>query len=228
MSIRFDKPTTETVDLAFDMLGISRQLRFVKMRFLEPAFYKLEPVMDYDATLSVDGEELPSDEIFFAGIFDDAELTVLSRMVEEPILALLMDGESSTSAMTNVQIVPGETVTLYITEVDEEGNPVSEDPDFVYEVTVDQDSVSIDMDHQAATVTIINQEKPEPTPTPEPTETPEPTATPTPAPTATVTNAPASPGARTGDATDTAGYLAMLLLAGMVLLTSGLLRKRKE
>ena len=58
MSVRFDKPSTEATDLAFDMLGISRQLLFVKMRFLEPAFYKLEPEVDMDTTLAVDGEKL--------------------------------------------------------------------------------------------------------------------------------------------------------------------------
>ena len=149
------------------------------------------------------------------GFFDDPELTKLSEVVEYPILGLEMDGSSTISNSTKVQVAPGKTYTIYVAEVDEDGNPVSSDPAFAYTVTADKDSVTITEESLKATVTITNKEKPQATNTPTPTIT------------ATVTPTPPT-SASTGDDTDFGGYLAMLGLAMAAMMTAVLYRRRRE
>ena len=110
--------------------------------------------------LGADGEAKDSDEVFYAGIFDDPEYTTLSERVEYNLLELDMSGGSETSMSTNVQIESLDSVTtLYVTEVDEDGNPVKGAPGFAYEVSVDKTEVNIDPKHTKAEVTITNKEK---------------------------------------------------------------------
>ena len=156
-----------------------------------------------------------TDETFYVGFFDDPELTQLSEVVEYPILGLEMDGSSTISNSTKVQVAPGKTYTIYVAEVDEDGNPVSSDPAFAYTVTADKDSVTITEESLKATVTITNKEKPQATNTPTPTIT------------ATVTPTPPT-SASTGDDTDFGGYLAMLGLAMAAMMTAVLYRRRRE
>ena len=110
--------------------------------------------------LGADGEAKDSDEVFYAGIFDDPEYTTLSERVEYNLLELDMSGGSETSMSTNVQIESLDSVTtLYVTEVDEDGNPVKGAPGFAYEVSADKTEVNIDPKHTKAEVTITNKEK---------------------------------------------------------------------
>ena len=156
-----------------------------------------------------------TDETFYVGFFDDPELTQLSEVVEYPILGLEMDGSSTISNSTKVQVAPGKNYTIYVAEVDEDGNPVSSDPAFAYTVTADKNSVTITEESLKATVTITNKEKPQATNTPTPTIT------------ATVTPTPPT-SASTGDDTDSGGYLAMLGLAMAAMMTAVLYRRRRE
>ncbi|MFR7718370.1 MAG: Cna B-type domain-containing protein, partial [Lachnospiraceae bacterium] len=99
--------------------------------------------------LGADGEAKDSDEVFYAGIFDDPEYTTLSERVEYNLLELDMSGGSETSMSTNVQIESLDSVTtLYVTEVDEDGNPVKGAPGFAYEVSADKTEVNIDPKQQ--------------------------------------------------------------------------------
>ena len=110
--------------------------------------------------LGADGEAKDSDEVFYAGIFDDPEYTTLSERVEYNLLELDMSGGSETSMSTNVQIKSLDSVTtLYVTEADEDGNPVKGAPGFAYEVSADKTEVNIDPKHTKAEVTITNKEK---------------------------------------------------------------------
>ena len=111
--------------------------------------------------LNADGSEKNSDEVFYAGIFSDASYTTLSDKVEYNILELNMAGGSVASAMTAVALDSVDaSETLYVTEVDANGNPVSGAAGFQYEVTVDQTTVTLDPQHKAVAVTITNKEIP--------------------------------------------------------------------
>ena len=110
---------------------------------------------------------------------------------------------------TNVQVAAGKSYTIYVAEVDEDGNPVSCDPSFAYTVTTDKDSVTITEESLKANVTITNKEKTKVINTPTPTITP-----------------PTS--AHNGDNIDFGGYMAMLGLAMAAMMTAVLYRRRRE
>ena len=174
-------------------------------------FYKEGELTVTKKVLTAAGESKKTDEIFYAGIFEDAELTKLSTVVRDPILVLDTEGEDTATASTRVQVAVNGSYTLYIVEVDEEGNPVTKDPAFKYEASYDKDSVTITEESLIGEVTITNKEKVVVTPTP----------------TGTVTPTPGKPGAPTGDNTDMAKYLAMLALAGIVFMVIAFRRRRR-
>ena len=53
----------------------------------------------------------------------------------------------------------GKSYTIYVAEVEEDGNPVSSDPSFAYPMTADKDSVTITEESLKANVTITNKGK---------------------------------------------------------------------
>ncbi len=122
-------------------------------------FYKQGWLTVTKRLLGSDGGNLESDKVFYAGIFDDASYTKLSEQVSQNIVPLELKGNSSVSAEVEV-VVPadGTSTTVYVTEVDEDGTPVSEVQGFAYEVSVDRTKVTMDEDHSEVTVTITNKE----------------------------------------------------------------------
>jgi pilin isopeptide linkage protein len=175
--------------------------------------------------LGADGEAATSDETFYAGIFDDASFETLSNSVAQNIVPLSLGGASEVSVTVPVVMPESGEITIYVTEVDENGTPVADSDDFGYEVTLSQTEVTLTKAKYAGEVTITNLEKAEPEPkdakTGEETETE--TETETNAVAETETNATtttatekAAESVKTGD--DTPMELYVLLLAGSAVL----------
>ena len=133
-------------------------------------FYKIATLNVTKKLLGADGNALESDEIFYAGIFDDKECTTLSTRTEKNILTLDLAGGSTVSESTQAVVIPDESFTLYVAETDAEGNLVGGTDGFRYAVTVENGNVLFDENNLNAEVTIINQEQPEATPTVTPEE----------------------------------------------------------
>ena len=180
-------------------------------------FYKIATLNVTKKLLGADGNALESDEIFYAGIFDDKECTTLSTRTEKNILTLDLAGGSTVSESTQAVVIPDESFTLYVAETDAEGNLVGGTDGFRYAVTVENGNVLFDENNLNAEVTIINQEQPEATPT----VTPEETITPTPTPGTTT-------GVKTGDDTPIGFYMALLFVAALAIEETTRRRRKKE
>ena len=180
-------------------------------------FYKITTLNVTKKLLGADGNALESDEIFYAGIFDDKECTTLSTRTEKNILTLDLAGGSTVSESTQAVVIPDESFTLYVAETDAEGNLVGGTDGFRYAVTVENGNVLFDENNLNAEVTIINQEQPEATPT----VTPEETITPTPTP-------GTSTGVKTGDDTPIGFYMALLFVAALAIEETTRRRRKKE
>ena len=176
-------------------------------------FYRIANLNVTKKLLGADGNALESDGVFYAGIFEDKECTILSTRTEKNILTLDLAGGSTVSESTQAVVMPGESFNLYVAETDAEGNPVADMESFKYEVTVEDGNVYFDENNLNAEVTITNQEQPEATPT----VTPE--ATPTPG---------SSTGVKTGDDTPIGFYMAMLFLAALAIEETTRRRRKKE
>ena len=180
-------------------------------------FYKIATLNVTKKLLGADGNALESDEIFYAGIFDDKECTTLSTRTEKNILTLDLAGGSTVSESTQAVVIPDESFTLYVAETDAEGNLVDGTDGFRYAVTIENGNVLFDENNLNAEVTIINQEQPEATPT----VTPEETITPTPTP-------GTSTGVKTGDDTPIGFYMALLFVAALAIEETTRRRRKKE
>ena len=180
-------------------------------------FYKIATLNVTKKLLGADGNALESDEIFYAGIFDDKECTTLSTRTEKNILTLDLAGGSTVSESTQAVVIPDESFTLYVAETDAEGNLVGGTDGFRYAVTVENGNVLFDENNLNAEVTIINQEQPEATPT----VTPEETITPTPTP-------GTSTGVKTGDDTPIGFYMALFFVAALAIEETTRRRRKKE
>ena len=180
-------------------------------------FYKIATLNVTKKLLGAEGNALESDEIFYAGIFDDKECTTLSTRTEKNILTLDLAGGSTVSESTQAVVIPDESFTLYVAETDAEGNLVGGTDGFRYAVTVENGNVLFDENNLNAEVTIINQEQPEATPT----VTPEETITPTPTPGTTT-------GVKTGDDTPIGFYMALLFVAALAIEETTRRRRKKE
>lgn len=122
-------------------------------------YYKEGKLTVTKKLLGANGSEKSSNGVFYAGIFADKEYTQLSDLAEENIVKLDLNGNSSVSKTVKIALHPEETTTLYVTEVDENGKPVSDADGFKYVVTVDGSEVTMDSDHKTATVVITNREE---------------------------------------------------------------------
>ena len=180
-------------------------------------FYKIATLNVTKKLLGADGNALESDEIFYAGIFDDKECTTLSTRTEKNILTLDLAGGSTVSESTQAVVIPDEAFTLYVAETDAEGNLVGGTDGFRYAVTVENGNVLFDENNLNAEVTIINQKQPEATPT----VTPEETITPTPTP-------GTSTGVKTGDDTPIGFYMALFFVAALAIEETTRRRRKKE
>jgi pilin isopeptide linkage protein len=182
--------------------------------------------------LDSDGSEKNSNEVFYAGIFDDPEFKTLTKHTQTPIVALNLAGQSSVSKTIQIEFDPGDSYQLYVTEVNEKGEPVSGDNTFGYDVFVEYDSdeefVTVSEEHRSAEVTITNTENPVDTPTSEVSPTAAPTATPTVTvtPGDTISSGDGTP--RTGDTSNAELWLVVLMLAGICLVGVIVYRKKAE
>lgn len=141
--------------------------------FPPDGFYKQGQLTITKKVLGADGGTRNSNEVFYAGIFDDAAHTQLSQQVEQNIIKLDMDGGYEVSEIINVGLAQsGAKVTLYVTETDSNGKPIAGSEGFGYKVTVSADSVTFDETNMTAEVVITNQEESTVTETPTPTPTP--------------------------------------------------------
>ncbi len=213
------------------------ELRNVFYNGLPPGFY-ISGDITVTKVVLMGGEECPSDDVFYAGIFEDPELTQLYGGV----LEIPMNGGSVASAvMTDIFI--GEDadsqVTYYVTETDEYGNPL--DPDAVQEFTftVDGGEVTLSASAPSAQVVITNHltEIETEYETSYETETYEQTEPQTPA-SPSSPSSPSNPGTptgttesskpvKTGDDTPIRAYI-ILLAAAAILFGAGTIAKRKR
>ncbi|MCD7954960.1 MAG: hypothetical protein LUG93_04235, partial [Lachnospiraceae bacterium] len=200
-------------------------------------FYKEGVLTITKELLGADGTALASNETFYAGIFSDSSYTTLATNVSENIVALSLAGDSEVSVEVGVSIGSGETVTLYVTETDEDGNPVEDAEGFAYTVTytVNEDvseagpEVTLDESNTTASVTITNQEIEEIEEEEEEEESEEETETESETETETETESETSTttAVQTGDETPLLPYAVAMLLAVMVLLAGLIERKRR-
>ena len=172
-----------------------------------------------------DGEELDSDETFYAGIFKDAEYTQLADNVSQNIVPLALNGKASVSQTVEVTVpVGGEEVTLYIAEVNKDGVPVDQVEDFAYTSEVENAVVTLSETSEDAETVIDNTStKDEPTITPEPTEPLKKPETPQ-EPDTTGTQ---KKGVKTGDDTPI-GQFGFLLMCSVACVTLIIGKRKKE
>jgi hypothetical protein len=111
---------------------------------------------------AADGEAMESDETFYAGVFDDPSFETLSGSVYQNIVPISLEGASEASVTIPVVMPASGEITLYVTEVDETGTPVTELEDFGYEVTLSETEVTLTKALYSCKVVIENREIPEP------------------------------------------------------------------
>ena len=194
--------------------------------------------------LKANGKAQKSDKVFYAGVFEDEDLTTLTTKLEKPVIKLDLAGNSQASETVKMVLEEGESFKLYIAETDKNGTPVDNLEKFAYDYTIENGNVSFDKDNTVGEVTIINKPRPKVTPTVTPTVTPE--ATPTETPSVTPTDTPqstptvtpegnatptpvptTSTGVKTGDDTPIGFYL-LLLLAAAITVEETVRRRRKK
>jgi hypothetical protein len=126
-------------------------------------FYREGQVVVTKKLVDADGNAEESYETFYAGVFADPEFTTLSDEVLSNVIPLQMNGASETNGIFRTVLADNVTIDLYVTEVDENGVPVSQDEDFAYEVAVEGSAVSLNEVNAIAQTMITNQELPEET-----------------------------------------------------------------
>ena len=186
-------------------------------------FYYVHKIKITKNVVDADGNAKNSNATFYAGIFTDADFTTLATNVSQNIVPLEMAGGSETSAEVELSILKTESATIYITEVDAEGNPVDYDENFAYDVSIDNEEITLDAENQNATVTIVNAEIEPEQVTPTPTQD-ENDATPTPAPEDKGTQ---KKGVKTGDDTPI-GQFGFLLMCSVACVTLIIGKRKKE
>ena len=157
----------------------------------------------------------------------------MAANVSQNIVPLEMAGGSETSVEVELSILKTESATLYIAEVDAEGNLVDDDENFAYDVSVDSEEITLNAENQNAAVTIVNTEiEPEqvtPTPTQEDDTTPAPAQEDDTAPApASEGNGTQKTGVKTGDDTpiNQFGFLLICSVACIALIIGK--RKREK
>ena len=123
-------------------------------------YYKQGKITITKKLLGADGNAKKSNNVFYAGIFDDADHTQLSTQVQQNIVKLDLAGGSEVSQVIKVGLDENKAVTLYVTETDSNGKPIAGTSGFAYKVSVDGSTVTIDEANENASVTITNTENP--------------------------------------------------------------------
>ena len=204
--------------------GTAAQFQFDNQFLLLPDEYYIVKTITINKTVvKKNGEDLKSDETFYAGIFKDEDCTQLADGVSQNIVPLIMNGESTATAKTEVTVpVGGEEIKLYVTEVTADGTPVALNDTFEYDVEINDGFVTLSETSEDATVLIINtSRKEEPEPTAEPTQAPQ--ITQQPEDRAVTTN-----GVKTGDDSPLTQLAFMLFAASAAILLIIFLKKKDE
>jgi hypothetical protein len=186
-------------------------------------FYREGELVITKKLVDADGNATGTTETFYAGIFADPGFTVLSDQVSTNILGLQLNGTSEASGTVKVALTEDGTTQLYVTEVDANGTPVSQDSSFAYEVTVTGSDVSLNTENTSATVTIINQMQAE-----EETETEESSEKKTEQTNGTTGNQTSTTSPKTGDTTPIVQYLLLLVIAAAALVIIRIKRKQRQ
>jgi len=108
--------------------------------------------------LGADGKAKKVQDIFFAGVYTDANCRTLLKDEDgnDVIVPLVLTNESSTSTTITLPLGEnGENVTYYVKEVDENGNDVKGAKEFKYEVSIDNEEVTVSK--EGAEVNITNK-----------------------------------------------------------------------
>ena len=148
-------------------------------------------------------------DTFYFALFTDKELTKVFS--DAGIQELELDNESQGS-VTFENLPYG---TYYLAETDEDGMPV--DSDFDYTVAIDKSQVTLTADDHEAVVKVTNKKTPD-TETETESETESETT-----PTKKTTNTP-----KTGDDTNIAFYLTLMMMAALVGTGYGIRRRKKK
>jgi hypothetical protein len=191
-------------------------------------FYREGELTITKKLVNANGEAQTASDTFYAGIFADPQFTTLSDQVSTNILALQLGGASEVSGTVAVVLPENETIHLYVTEVDANGTPVSQNPDFAYEVTVDGSAVSLDEQNTSAAVTITNQLEPtDAESTPEKNKDGTTSETNASSGTTSQTGSTTT-AAKTGDETPIEFYFLLFAVSAIVLLTVEVRRRRRK
>lgn len=184
-------------------------------------FYKEGKLTVTKKLLGADGNAKNSDEVFYAGIFDDKDHKILSTHTSENVIPLDMADGSETSYTVNVSVAKDAPCVLYVVETDENGTPVEGAEDFEYEVSYSGDSVTVNDSNMNASVTITNKEKPAEKDKDKKDEDTKKTTT-------TTTNTTTSTNVKTGDNTPIALYVVILLAAAAIVAFIFIFRKKNK
>ena len=208
-----------------DKADATKEIRFQnEFMNIPDGFYKVGKLNITKKLLGSDGKAKNSDEIFYAGIFEDEGFTKLSGNVSQNIVPLEMNGESEITAQVKVSMVDGDSITLYVTEVDADGKPVADAENFTYEVTVDGSKVTLNADDMTGNVTITNQELKEEN---EETEETAVEKTSTEKSSSEKAASTATKSVKTGDNTPIAAFV-ILLIAAVAAIVAGIYFKRRK
>ena len=186
-------------------------------------YYKQGKITITKKLLGADGTAKKSNNVFYAGIFDDAEHTQLSTQVQQNIVKLDLAGGSEVSQVIRVGLDENKAVTLYVTETDSNGKPIAGTSGFAYKVSVDGSTVTIDEANENASVTITNTENPTTTTTTKTTT--EESNNSSSASSHSMSSSTKAP--KTGDNTPIAMYV-IILIAAAALIVFAFAKRRKK
>ena len=184
-------------------------------------YYKQGKITITKKLLGADGNAKKSNNVFYAGIFDDADHTQLSTQVQQNIVKLDLAGGSEVSQVIKVGLDENKAVTLYVTETDSNGKPIAGTSGFAYKVSVDGSTVTIDEANENASVTITNTENPTTTTT----TTTEESNNSSSASSHSMSSSTKAP--KTGDNTPIAMYV-IILIAAVALIVFAFAKRRKK
>ena len=188
-------------------------------------YYKQGKLTITKKLIGADGNAKKSDNVFYAGIFDDADYTQLSTQVSQNIVKLDLAGGSEVSQVIKIGLDVNKTVTLYVTETDSNGKPVAGTSGFAYKVSVDGSTVTIDEANENASVTITNTENPTTTKTTKTTTEESGNESGSSASSHSMSSSTKAP--KTGDDTPIAMYV-IILIAAAALIVFGLEKRRRS
>ena len=187
-------------------------------------YYKQGKITITKKLLGADGNAKKSNNVFYAGIFDDADHTQLSTQVQQNIVKLDLAGGSEVSQVIKVGLDENKAVTLYVTETDSNGKPIAGTSGFAYKVSVDGSTVTIDEANEKASVTITNTENPT---TPTTTITTEESGNKSGSSASSHSMSSSTKAPKTGDNTPIAMYV-IILIAAAALIVFAFAKRRKK